>query len=244
MGIGVVRGPVVRADDPDGSWPRRCRTPEHRCHADHRRRPAHQVSNPLPRHRCHSRHDPHRQRPHLRVRHAASRPTSTALRAAGSALRPDRAARPPGSPRSSSGPCSSASGRHGLRTCSPMSAPTAPRNRWSCRARDANEPVMALNVDVGDGRPIPKLVVGQFGAAVIRDLPDASVARPPGTVLGRPVRPGLDPHREPARPRRSRCRAGPSLVRSRRSRLCRSRLRRGRDGRYRAAPNADLRGDQ
>ena len=44
-------------------------------------------------------------------------------------------------------------------------------------ARDANEPVMALNVDVGDGRPIPKLVVGQFGAAVIRDLPDASVAR-------------------------------------------------------------------
>ena len=39
---------------------------------------------------------------------------------------------------------------------------------------------MALNVDVGDGRPIPKLVVGPFGAAVIRDLPDTSVARHQG----------------------------------------------------------------
>ena len=47
-------------------------------------------------------------------------------------------------------------------------------------ARDPDEPVMALNVDVGDGRPIPKLVVGQFGAAVIRDLPDAAVARHQG----------------------------------------------------------------
>ena len=47
-------------------------------------------------------------------------------------------------------------------------------------ARDPDEPVMALNVDVGDGRPIPKLVVGQFGAAVIRDLPDTSVARHQG----------------------------------------------------------------
>ena len=46
--------------------------------------------------------------------------------------------------------------------------------------RNSNEPVMALNVDVGDGRPIPKLVIGQFGAAVIRDLPDASVARHQG----------------------------------------------------------------
>ena len=45
---------------------------------------------------------------------------------------------------------------------------------------DASEPVMALNVDVDDGRPIPKLVVGQFGVAVIRDLPDASVARHQG----------------------------------------------------------------
>ena len=48
------------------------------------------------------------------------------------------------------------------------------------QSRDASEPVMALNVDVDDGRPIPKLVVGRFGAAVIRDLPDASVARHQG----------------------------------------------------------------
>jgi hypothetical protein len=47
-------------------------------------------------------------------------------------------------------------------------------------AHDPGEPVMALNVDVGDERPIPKLVVGQFGAAVVRDLPDASVARHQG----------------------------------------------------------------
>jgi hypothetical protein len=46
--------------------------------------------------------------------------------------------------------------------------------------RDPNEPVMALNVDVGDDRPVPKLVVGQFGAAVIRDLPDTSLARHEG----------------------------------------------------------------
>lgn len=47
-------------------------------------------------------------------------------------------------------------------------------------AVDPAEPVMALNVDVGDDRPIPKLVVGEFGAAVVRDLPDASVARHQG----------------------------------------------------------------
>ena len=47
-------------------------------------------------------------------------------------------------------------------------------------AHDPDEPVMALNVDVGDGRPIPRLVLGKFGAAVIRDLPDASVARHQG----------------------------------------------------------------
>ena len=47
-------------------------------------------------------------------------------------------------------------------------------------AGDADEPVLALNVDVGDDRPIPKIVVGRFGAAVIRDLPDASVARHQG----------------------------------------------------------------
>ena len=44
----------------------------------------------------------------------------------------------------------------------------------------ADEPVMALNVDIGDGRPIPKLVIGRFGAAVIRDLPPASSARHAG----------------------------------------------------------------
>src|SRR5262245_1963557 len=47
-------------------------------------------------------------------------------------------------------------------------------------AHESDEPVMALNVDIGDGRPIPKLVVGRFGAAVIRDLPPASVARHEG----------------------------------------------------------------
>ena len=47
-------------------------------------------------------------------------------------------------------------------------------------AVSGDEPVMALNVDVGDGRPIPKLVVGRFGAAVIRDLPPATSARHAG----------------------------------------------------------------
>lgn len=46
--------------------------------------------------------------------------------------------------------------------------------------RASDEPVMALNVDVGDGRPIPKLVIGRFGAAVIRDLPPASSTRQQG----------------------------------------------------------------
>jgi hypothetical protein len=41
----------------------------------------------------------------------------------------------------------------------------------------ADGPVLALNVDIGDGRAIPKLVVGRFGAAVIRDLPPASTVR-------------------------------------------------------------------
>jgi hypothetical protein len=47
-------------------------------------------------------------------------------------------------------------------------------------AVSAAEPVMGLNVDIGDGRPIPKLVIGRFGAAVIRDLPAATVARHDG----------------------------------------------------------------
>ena len=58
--------------------------------------------------------------------------------------------------------------------------PDGVANPLVVQTRDSNEPVMALNVDVGDDRPIPKLVVGQFGAAVIRDLPDASVARHQG----------------------------------------------------------------
>ncbi len=53
-------------------------------------------------------------------------------------------------------------------------------NQVIVRAENTDGPVMALNVDIGDGRPIPKLVVGQFGAAVVRDLPDASVARHQG----------------------------------------------------------------
>ena len=44
----------------------------------------------------------------------------------------------------------------------------------------ADEPVMAMSVDIGDGRPIPKLVIGRFGVAVIRDLPPTSVARHQG----------------------------------------------------------------
>ena len=47
-------------------------------------------------------------------------------------------------------------------------------------AVSGDEPVMALNVDIGDGRPIPKLVIGRFGAAVIRDLPSPSIARNDG----------------------------------------------------------------
>jgi hypothetical protein len=58
--------------------------------------------------------------------------------------------------------------------------PGAGENAVVGPARDSTEPVMAINVDVDDGRPIPKLVVGRFGAAVIRDLPDASVARHQG----------------------------------------------------------------
>ena len=46
--------------------------------------------------------------------------------------------------------------------------------------RASDEPVMALSVDIGDGRPIPKLVIGRFGAAVIRDLPPASATRQQG----------------------------------------------------------------
>jgi hypothetical protein len=44
----------------------------------------------------------------------------------------------------------------------------------------ADDLVMALNVEIGDGRPVPKLVVGRFGAAVIRDLPAPSIARHQG----------------------------------------------------------------
>jgi len=44
----------------------------------------------------------------------------------------------------------------------------------------ADGPVMALDVSLGDGRPIPKLVVGRFGAAVLRDLPSPTIARQQG----------------------------------------------------------------
>jgi hypothetical protein len=37
--------------------------------------------------------------------------------------------------------------------------------------------VVALDVDPGDGRRIPELVVGPFGVAVIRELPPATVTR-------------------------------------------------------------------
>ena len=149
-------------------------------HADHRRRPAHQVSNPLPRHRCRSR---------ARSSSSAVSPFEFAT-----LLTPyfDRVAR--GGFGASAGPSGTAAwfaavllgavflGVGAARlaglladvrrdaVASPVVMPT----------RNANEPVMALNIDVGDGRPIPKLVVGQFGAAVIRDLPDASVARHQG----------------------------------------------------------------
>ena len=111
-------------------------------------------------------------------------------------------------------------------------------------AHDPDEPVMALNVDVGDGRPIPKLVRRAVRGRRHPRSPGRFGGAPPGTVLGSHVRPGLGPHREPARSCRSRRGAGPSLVRPRRTRLRRSRLRRGRDTRSRAAPNPDVRGDQ
>jgi hypothetical protein len=44
----------------------------------------------------------------------------------------------------------------------------------------ADEPVMALNVDIGDGMVIPKLVIGRFGAVVIRELPPVPPARHKG----------------------------------------------------------------
>jgi hypothetical protein len=47
-------------------------------------------------------------------------------------------------------------------------------------AFSGDEPVMALDVEIGDGRPIPKLVIGRFGAAVIRELPPAGSARQAG----------------------------------------------------------------
>jgi hypothetical protein len=36
---------------------------------------------------------------------------------------------------------------------------------------------VATTVDLGDGRPIPELVVGPFGAAVVRELPPRSLTR-------------------------------------------------------------------
>jgi hypothetical protein len=47
-------------------------------------------------------------------------------------------------------------------------------------AVSGDEPVMVLNVELGDGRPIPKLVIGRFGAAVVRDLPPATSTRRTG----------------------------------------------------------------
>jgi hypothetical protein len=37
--------------------------------------------------------------------------------------------------------------------------------------------VIATGVDLGDGRPIPEIVIGPFGAAVIRELPPPSLTR-------------------------------------------------------------------
>jgi len=42
------------------------------------------------------------------------------------------------------------------------------------------ETVLATGVDLGDGRPIPELVVGPFGAAVIRELPPPALTRQSG----------------------------------------------------------------
>ncbi|HSK51885.1 MAG TPA: hypothetical protein VLA44_03965 [Clostridia bacterium] len=40
--------------------------------------------------------------------------------------------------------------------------------------------LLARNVDPGDGRPLPVLLVGRFGAAVVRELPAASATRREG----------------------------------------------------------------
>jgi hypothetical protein len=40
--------------------------------------------------------------------------------------------------------------------------------------------LLARNVDPGDGRPVPVLLVGRFGAAVVRELPVASATRREG----------------------------------------------------------------
>ena len=135
---------------------------------------------PLPRHRCRSRHDPDRQPASPSNSPRCSRRTSTALPAAGSAVRPARVERPPGSPPSLLGAVFLGVGAARLAGLLADVRSGAAANPVILPAHDPDEPVMALNVDVGDGRPIPKLVVGQFGAAVIRDLPDASVARHQG----------------------------------------------------------------
>jgi hypothetical protein len=40
--------------------------------------------------------------------------------------------------------------------------------------------VMIHRVDVGDGRPVPELLIGGFGVAVVRSLPEASLTRREG----------------------------------------------------------------
>jgi len=62
-------------------------------------------------------------------------------------------------------------------------AETRPRARPVVHPRSVGLPpdvVLALGLEVGDGRPIPELLIGRFGAAVVRELPPASLTRRTG----------------------------------------------------------------
>ncbi|MFL5779230.1 MAG: hypothetical protein ACJ761_09835 [Chloroflexota bacterium] len=57
--------------------------------------------------------------------------------------------------------------------------------------------LVAMGVEVGDGRPIPELVVGPFGAAVIRELPPPDVTRHSATTWELRTRAGWIPLENP-----------------------------------------------
>ena len=79
-----------------------------------------------------------------------------------------------------------------------------PRRSATLRALDSlpDDVVVATGIAMPDGRPISDLVIGPFGAAVVRELPPAAVTRVRDGRLATPDAAWLDRHREPARARR------------------------------------------